>query len=118
MTRIEPLAEAALHQDALRLRSLAQELLRTPAQLNALPRPQTDDLRLLALAAGLAELLAFRAGQPPPAWADEIGGSPEPIFLLAAALRMWRLRELCQNESPEPLRKRSLYAPPDFLSFA
>jgi hypothetical protein len=42
---------------------------------------------------------------------------PEPIFLLEAAARMKRLRALCETQSPEPLRKRGFYAPPNFLEF-
>lgn len=118
MVKIEALAEAALKHQGLRLRSLAQELLRTDIPLISVSRPQTDDPRLLALAAGLLELLALHTNQAAPAWTDEIGGSPEPIFLLETAMRMKRLRDLCERESPEPLRKRNLYAPPDFLTFA
>jgi hypothetical protein len=117
MQRIEPLAEAALSRDHLKLRSLAQELVRTSSHLGLIPRPDTDDPYLLALAAGLLELLAIRTGQQAPAWTSEVGSSPEPFFLLQSAAQMKRLRELCHRESPEPLRKRSLYAPPNFLSF-
>ena len=118
MVKIEALAEAALQHQSLRLRSLAQELLQTDLPLTSISRPQTEDPRLLALAAGLLELLALHTNQAAPTWTDEIGGSPEPFFLLQAALRMKRLRDLCERESPEPLRKRNLYAQPDFLSFA
>lgn len=118
MVKIEALAEAALQHESLRLRSLAQELLQTDLALTSVSRPQTEDRRLLALATGLLELLALHTNQATPTWTDEIGGSPKPIFLLQAAMHMKRLRELCERESPEPLRKRNLYAPPDFLTFA
>lgn len=118
MSKIEALAEAALQRESLQLRNLVQELLQTHLSLDDISRPTTEDPRLLALAAGLIELLAMHTGQIAPSWTDEIGGSPEPIFLLEAATRMKRLRALCEQESPEPLRKRNLYAPPDFLSFA
>lgn len=118
MTTVEKLATAALQRDSLRLRSLVQDLLVGDRALHTLPRPVTDDPRVLAIAAALLELLASRTDQPPPAWTAEIGALPEPFFLLDAALRMPRLRELCETESPEPLRRRRLYAPPDFLTFA
>jgi hypothetical protein len=118
MTSVEALATAALQRDSLRLRSLAQDLLTSEQTLEALPRPATDDPRLLVIAAAILELLASRVGQRAPAWTAEIGSLPEPLFLLEAAQRMPRLRELCEKESPEPLRKRHLYAPPDFLTFA
>ena len=86
--------------------------------LASIPRPITDDQQVLAMAAALVELFAQRAGQLAPAWTDEVGPLLEPVFLLEAATRMKRLRALCESEAPEPLRKRGLYAPPDFLTFA
>jgi hypothetical protein len=78
----------------------------------------TNDSRLLAAAASLVELFALRLGQAPPLWTKDVGALPEPIYLLKAATSMKRLRELCETESPEPLRKRGFYAPPNFLEFA
>jgi hypothetical protein len=117
MVRVEPLVEAALQRDNLRLRSLAQDLLRSDIRLAQVPRPRTDDQRVLAIAAALLELLAERSGQPAPAWTSNVGAIPEPMFLLEAATRMKRLRTLCETSSPMPLKKRQLYAPPDFLKF-
>ena len=114
----ESVAEAALRGDALQLRSLAQELLRMNPVISEVPRPQTEDLQILGTAAALVELLALRAGQPAPEWTRLIGSVPNPTFLVRSAERMRHLRELCLAESPDPLRKRGLYAPPDFLSFA
>jgi hypothetical protein len=31
---------------------------------------------------------------------------------------MPRLRRLCESEGPEPLRRRGLFAPPEFLTHA
>jgi hypothetical protein len=81
-------------------------------------RPVSNDLRLLALSASLAELLAFRQKQTPPAWTKEVGALQEPFYLLQSAEKMKRLRLLCETQSPEPMRKRHLYAPPNFLEFA
>ena len=117
MVTLEALAEAALRRDSLQVRSLAQDLLREDPQLATLPRPPIDDQQILGTAAALLELLAQRSGQPAPAWTREVGPVLEPVFLLEAATRMKRLRALCQSEAPEPLRKRGLYAPPDFLTF-
>ncbi|MCG8353644.1 MAG: hypothetical protein MI924_38260 [Chloroflexales bacterium] len=118
MVTLERIAEAALQRDGLRLRSLVQDFLRDYPQLEAIPRPATENMQLLGTAAALLELLADRAGQPAPSWTQEVGAVPEPLFLLEAATRLKRLRALCEAEAPEPLRKRGLYAPPDFLSFA
>ncbi|MGC1377344.1 MAG: hypothetical protein WA821_14025 [Anaerolineales bacterium] len=85
---------------------------------SALPRPQTSDPLLLAMAASLNELLAERQNQTPAAWTSEVGPLEAPFFLLQSAEKMKRLRVLCETQSPEPMRKRQLYAPPHFLAFA
>jgi hypothetical protein len=118
MDPLEQLAEAALQRDSLRLRSLVQDMLRANTDWNALPRPQTKDETLLAIAASLAELLATRQNQTPPTWTKEISALKEPFFLLRAAETMKRLRVLCETQAPEPMRRRHLYAPPNFLEFA
>jgi hypothetical protein len=82
------------------------------------PRPAGADQQTLATAAALLELLAERAGVAAPAWTRDVGAVPTPTFLVKSAERMPRLRRLCEMESPQPLRKRGLYASPDFLSFA
>ena len=115
---LEQLAEAALQRDSLRLRSLVQDMTRAKTDWNSLPRPKTKDARLLAIAASLAELLAIRQKQTPPAWTKEIGALKEPFFLLRSAETMKRLRVLCETQAPEPMRKRRLYAPPNSLEFA
>jgi hypothetical protein len=118
MATIEQLAEAALNGESLRLRSLTQDLLRENPNLSECPKPQTNDSRILAAAASLVELLASRLRQAPPPWTKDVGALPEPIYLLKAAASMKRLRELCETQAPEPLRKRGFYAPPNFLEFA
>jgi hypothetical protein len=45
-------------------------------------------------------------------------GDAEAVFLVRAAESMPRLRRLCEEQSPEPLRRRRLLAPPDFLTAA
>ncbi len=117
MVRIENLAEAALRHDGLLLRSLAQDLLRAEPDLGKVPDPQTGDARVRMASAALIELLAERTGQAAPSWAKSIGKLPEPFFLLASAASMKRLRLLCEQQSPEPLRRHGFFAPPNFLEF-
>jgi hypothetical protein len=117
MEPIEQLAQAALERDHLKLRSLVQDLIRAKVDWSNLPRPSANDPRLLAMSAALAELLAQRNNQTPPAWTKEIGPLKEPFYLLKSASTMKRLRVLCETQSPEPMRKRLLYAPPHFLEF-
>jgi hypothetical protein len=118
MELIEQLAEAALQRDNFRLRSLVQDIAHANTNWTLIPRPNTNDLRLLALSASLAELLAARQNQTPPAWTKDIGALQEPFFLVKSAETMKRLRTLCETQAPEPMRKRRLYAPPNFLEFA
>lgn len=118
MAQIEQLAQAALERDHLKLRSLVQDLTRSQTDFSSLPHPSTTDQRLLVISAALIELLAQRNNRQPPAWTKEIGALKEPFFLLESATKMKRLRTLCETQSPEPMRKRLLYAPPHFLEFA
>jgi hypothetical protein len=118
MAQIEQLAQAALERDHLKLRSLVQDFARAKIEYSKLPRPVVEDIRLLVISAALTELLAQHNNQPPPAWTKEIGALQEPFFLLESASKMKRLRILCETQSPEPMRKRLLYAPPHFLEFA
>jgi len=118
MVTIEQIAHAALAGDSLETRSLTQDFLRQNPDLHLVPKPQTDDSITLAASASLLELFAERRGQKPPTWTKKIGSLPEPIFLVKAATTMKYLRALCEAESPEPLRKRGFYAPPEYLVFA
>ena len=118
MVQIEHIAEAALSGESLKVRSLVQDFLRQRPDLAAITPPQTDDEHILAMSAALLELFAMRTNQAAPAWTPNVGPLPEPIYLLKAAHHMKRLRTLCEKESPEPLRKRSFYAPPDYLTYA
>lgn len=118
MEPIEQLAKAAFARDHLKLRSLIQDLTRSNTDFGKVARPMTSDMRLLIMSAALVELLASRNKQIPPTWTKEIGALTEPFFLLESADTMKRLRDLCEKESPEPMRKRLLYAPPHFMEFA
>jgi hypothetical protein len=118
MVKIEELAEAAINQDSLLLRSLTQDFLQDNPNLRACLRPKTSDLKILAASASLIELLAQRSQQEPPPWTKEIGALAEPIHLVKAAATMKRLRALCEQQAPESLRKRGFYAPPNFLASA
>jgi hypothetical protein len=118
MVRTEQLAEAALAGDALLLRSLTMDWLSEHRRLADVPAPNLSDATMMSIAAGLVELLAGRRHEPAPQWTKEIGAAEHPVHLIKAARTMRRLRELCEAESPEPLRKRNLFATPTFLQFA
>lgn len=112
MQLIEQLAQAALDRNHLKLRSLMQDVAHEKVDWGKISRPSTNDSRLLIVSAALVELLAQRNNQVPPAWIKEL------FFLLESATRMRQLHVLCETQSPEPMRKRLLYAPPHFLEFA
>jgi hypothetical protein len=118
VVRIEQLAEAAINHDALLLRSLTQDLRRERPNLREYSKPTAVNFEILAAAASLIELLAQRLNQEPPSWTKDVGALPEPIHLVKSALTMKHLRVLCEEHSPEPLRKRGFYAPPNFLESA
>jgi hypothetical protein len=118
MVRLEDLAQAALSGEALELRMLTQDWLRENPRLDTCAAPQSADPAILTVAAALVELFASRAGQPAPKWSGSVGPLAGPHFLLRAAQKMNRLRRLCEEESPLPLRRRNLFAPADFLTFA
>ena len=117
MVQIETIAEAALQRDSLRLRSLVQDLFQESPRLSRIEKPDTTNAQLLATAAALLELFADRMNQHAPMWTKEIGPSPEPVYLLKSAATMKRLRQLCETAAPEPLRRRQIYAPPNYLEF-
>ena len=118
MATMEQISRAILRNDTLATRALVQDFLRSEPVLAEIVQPETDDPQVLALTASLLELFAQRTHQPAPAWTLQIGPVEQPIFLLEAAVHMRRLRDLCQDAAPEPLRRRRLYAPPDYLAFA
>lgn len=118
MVQIEQLARAALERESLQLRSLVQDFLRSQPNLVDVQPPQTEDEVVLAMSAALLELLALRTNQASPPWTASVGPAKEPFYLLKSAAQMKRLRQLCRQESPEPLRTRRFYAPPDYLAFA
>ena len=52
---------------------------------------------------------------------DRVGaveGAPTALYLVKAARTMPRLRQLCEQEGPEPLRRRGILAPPELLTVA
>lgn len=117
MANLEDIAHAALEGEALALRSLVQDWLRAGTPLADVACPATHDPAVLAVSAALAELLAERTGQSAPAWTSVVSGLPEARFLLRSAATMKRLRRMCEEESPWPLKRRNLFAPADYLRF-
>jgi len=112
------LVRSLLAFDALSARQWVADAVREGLRWSDVPEPHLLDPTERAVAAGIAELLAQRSAQEPPRWTLSVPPSPAPLYLLRSAQTMTRLRRLCQEEGPEPLRSRRIYAPPEFLSVA
>ncbi len=115
---LHSLVAALLRHDALTARQLVADAARRGTHWSDVAAPIGLNETELAVAAAVVELLAERAGQTGPAWSACVAAAPEPIYLVKAALSMPRLRRLCEEEGPEPLRKRRIMAPPEFLTYA
>ena len=114
--RIEDLVDALMSFDCLRARQWTADATESSTDWSTIERPKGLGPEEMAVAASVAELLAQRANQPPPAWISEIQQSPTKVWLVRWAESMPRLRRLCEREGPEPLRRRKVLAPPEFLT--
>ena len=94
---------------------LVQDYLRRGAPLWSERAPDSDDPKIRAVTAAIAELIATRTTQQAPAWVDQIGRLPMPVYLVEAATKSPKMRARIEQESPEPLRKRNVFAPPGYL---
>jgi hypothetical protein len=112
------LVRALRAHETLTARQWVADAQRTEVQLLALQEPSGLDSVDLAIAAGVVELLASRWRQSPPEWTRSIPAVAVPFFLVKAAAHLPRLRKICEEEGPEPLRRRRLLAPPEFLTAA
>ena len=115
---LKDLVQALLQYDGLSARQWLADAARSGLVWSEVPAPVGLDATERAVAAGVAELLAERAGQSPPGWTATVPPAPQNLFLVRAAATMPRLRAICEQDGPEPLRRRGLLAPPDFLSRA
>ena len=115
---LRDLVHALLSRDALRARQWVADAERSGFDWSAVPPPRALDPLGLALGAALVEMMAARHGRPVPSWTSSVPAAPQRIFLVQAAEFLPRLRRLCEEEGPEPLRRRGLLAPPDFLTAA
>jgi len=115
---LHDLVRALLSFDSLAARQWVADSLRNGIVWASVPAPVDLDPVGLRVAAGVAELLAARAGQPAPPWTSGIAAASTQVCLVKAAQTMPRLRHLCEQEGPEPLRRRGILAPPEFLKVA
>jgi len=116
MMKLEELVRAVLDNQLVEARQWIADAQRTGVRFDALPAPAVQSNQERVLAAGLVELLAFRGEQMPPAWASEVGSLPEPFFVGKRLKEMPRSAEDAMVNGPEPLRRRNIYASPNFLT--
>jgi hypothetical protein len=115
---LRDLIEALMDFDALSARQWVADAKRAGLTWSEVKCPVGLSPEELAVAAGVVELLAERAGQKAPEWTAGITSSPRRVFLVRSAETMPGLRRLCEQQAPEPLRKRRVLAPPEFLTMA
>jgi hypothetical protein len=113
---LRELVRAILSGDLLAARQWVADANRSGMRWEGLGKPVGLDEREMSVAAGVAELLASRAGAAPPAWTSSIGPYDEPLFLDPGLQNMPRTLAHAVAEGPEPFRRRNLIACPDFLS--
>lgn len=116
--RLDELVRAILAGDLLRARQWVSDAYRSKLSWERLELPEGLNEREMAVAAGVAELLAARVGAKPPAWTATFGAVREPVVLDPGLEKMPRSFARAWRDAPEPLRKRNLVALPDFLAVA
>lgn len=112
------LVHALVSREALSARQWIADAERSGFDWTRVAEPPGLDPLPRAVAAAVVEMMAERRGRPAPSWTAAVPAAPQPLFLVRAAESLPRLRRLCEEEGPEPLRRRGLLAPPDFLTAA
>ena len=115
---LRDLVVSLLGREALAARQWIADASRHGFEWDRVPEPEGLDPLALAVAAGVVEMMAERLAVAPPAWTAGVPAAPQRLYLVRAAEVMPRLRRLCEEEGPEPLRRRGLLAPPDYLTAA
>jgi hypothetical protein len=114
---LRDLVDAILSGNLLVARQWVADARRTRLEWELCARPSGLDAREMVVAAGMAELLAERAGSISPAWTASVGPHTELLLLDPGLADMPRTFQHAKAEAPEALRKRNLVATPDFLDF-
>lgn len=109
------LVHAILTGDLLAARQWVADSQRARIEWERCEKPAGLDEREMIVAAGLAELLAGRAGIPAPPWTTSVGPQEGLLVLDPGLEQMPRSFEQAKRNGPEPLRRRNMIASPDFL---
>jgi hypothetical protein len=111
------IAQYAQFQDDDHLDCMVRDFLRETLIMKNVLKPETDDLKTLVICASLVELFALRRDEPSPQWTAEIGPLDKPFYLSTGAMTSKWFQDWCREHSPEPLKKRNLYATDNYLFF-
>jgi|SRR5580704_436996 hypothetical protein len=109
------LVVAAVRFHDLTARQLVKDAAREEFSWSEAPAPDFSQRRLLAVYAGLVELLAERQGKPPPAWTKDVGPAPALLFLVRQVKHSKALRRMSEAETPAPLKSRNVRALANYL---
>jgi len=112
---LRDLVHSILTGDLLAARQWVADAHRSRLRWAGVGRPAGLDEREMTVAAAIVELLAERAGVVAPSWTLSIGAQREPLFLDPGIQEMPRTLAHAMTDGPEPLRRRNLFASPDFL---
>jgi len=112
---LRELVRSILSRDLLAARQWVADARRADVRWDRIDCPAGLDEREMTVGAGVAELLARRAGSSPPSWTLSVGPADEPLFLDPGLEDMPRTLAHARANGPEPFRRRNLIASPDFL---
>ena len=115
---LRELVRALLADDLIAARQFVADARRMNLEWERVEEPRTFSDRELVVAAGMAELLALRAGGKPPSWTQAVGPAREMVVLDPGLEQMPRSFARAKSSGPEPLRRRNLIALPEFLEIA
>jgi hypothetical protein len=107
------LVHAILARDLITARQWVSDARRLGFDWTRVEQPELNELEL-AVAAGIAEMLAGRAEASVPAWTAGISALQEPV-VLDPGLELMLVPSHAKAHGPISLRKRNLIALPDFL---
>ena len=115
---VHELVRALLAGDLIAARQFVADAHRLNVDWERVEQPPGLTDRELAVAAGITELLALRAGGKAPSWTQAVGASSEMVVLDPGLDQMPRSFARAKSHGPEPLRRRNIIALPDFLAVA
>ncbi len=108
------LGAAALRGDDLAARQIVKDAKREGFSWEQAPEPDPSrSPRERAVYAALVDSWCGRSGVRSPPWLGAVAPAPEPVYLMGKTSKF--VRRACEERAPEVLRKRNVYALPEYL---